>query len=531
VVKSNVIAPKISEWGDVAILAIAVCLFEMLALRLPGAFPDDAFISFRYAEHLADGWGLAFNPGSSPVEGYSNFLWVLILAGCRALGFDVPTAATTLSLAFGLAVVALAWGLFRKRGYSGFRLLVPMVLAATCGPLVLYSASGMETSLHALLLLGIVAAVSRIAASPNVWAFVLFSVLATLLALNRPEGVLAPPLLIFFLYWQRPADSHRRRYRYGLGSSLVLFLLFWGAYSIWRVAYFGSFWPTPFLSKGGFTTSLLEAIRTNIQFFFSRHNNHFAPLGYYFGLLFLLASMNFLTRETRKPEQAADWIGLILFLIYGAAYLAFVDWMPGMRYHAPLLVLLFLPTAGLSGKIIDSFRHYGEKRRAWASWVVVLTVCLMGLWTTAQLELDVASLTSTKQTYAAVGQWLDRELPANAWIVVSDVGIIPYYARRPTLDSNPRSLTDAHMARHGLDTDYIYSHNPAALLFISFSSAEPRFYSQHEAIVSDPRFSADYRRVGVARMEWYLDRSIWVYLRNDIPSPPGAVEQFPKGLF
>ena len=44
---------------------------------------DDAFISFRYARNLVEGAGLVWNPGEPPVEGYSNFLWVLLLAvGC-----------------------------------------------------------------------------------------------------------------------------------------------------------------------------------------------------------------------------------------------------------------------------------------------------------------------------------------------------------------------------------------------------------------------------------------------------------------
>jgi hypothetical protein len=40
---------------------------------------DDAFTSYRYAENLVQGHGLVFNPGER-VEGYSNFLYVLIMA-------------------------------------------------------------------------------------------------------------------------------------------------------------------------------------------------------------------------------------------------------------------------------------------------------------------------------------------------------------------------------------------------------------------------------------------------------------------
>ena len=38
---------------------------------------DDAGISFAYARNLAEGHGLVSQPGRVPVEGFSNFLWVL----------------------------------------------------------------------------------------------------------------------------------------------------------------------------------------------------------------------------------------------------------------------------------------------------------------------------------------------------------------------------------------------------------------------------------------------------------------------
>ena len=68
---------------------------------------DDAFISFRYAANLADGQGLVFNQGER-VEGFTNFLWVLILAAVRRLGGDIPTAAHLLGLALGGATIMLA---------------------------------------------------------------------------------------------------------------------------------------------------------------------------------------------------------------------------------------------------------------------------------------------------------------------------------------------------------------------------------------------------------------------------------------
>src|SRR5262245_65923196 len=48
---------------------------------------DDAFISYRYADMLVRGEGLVYNAGER-VEGYSNFLWVLIAALAISLGLD-----------------------------------------------------------------------------------------------------------------------------------------------------------------------------------------------------------------------------------------------------------------------------------------------------------------------------------------------------------------------------------------------------------------------------------------------------------
>ena len=41
---------------------------------------DDAMISMRFAKNFAEGFGLVWNPGESPIEGYTNPLWVIFMA-------------------------------------------------------------------------------------------------------------------------------------------------------------------------------------------------------------------------------------------------------------------------------------------------------------------------------------------------------------------------------------------------------------------------------------------------------------------
>ena len=67
---------------------------------------DDAMISMRYARNLADGHGLVFNAGQTPVEGYTNFLWTVWMALLHVL--PVPTRfVPALVAASGAALVAV----------------------------------------------------------------------------------------------------------------------------------------------------------------------------------------------------------------------------------------------------------------------------------------------------------------------------------------------------------------------------------------------------------------------------------------
>ena len=98
-----------------------VLLFGVtLALLLAHAWlyrflTDDAFISFRYSVNLAQGHGLVFNPGGERVEGYSNFLWVVILAGLDVIGVKPEQAAIPLSMLFAFAGMLFA-GVNKRKG-------------------------------------------------------------------------------------------------------------------------------------------------------------------------------------------------------------------------------------------------------------------------------------------------------------------------------------------------------------------------------------------------------------------------------
>ena len=176
--------------GQLAALAL------LLAHAARYAFlTDDAFISFRYARNLADGHGLVFNPGMAPVEGYTNFLWVLLLAAASLLGIDPQVVAPVLTV----ALTVVLWWLVadfagreapRERPWIG--LIAPFLLAGTRSVAV-WSTGGLETRLFEVLVVaGTLRLVTEVRAElrhrrPRAPAA---AALFALAILTRPDGVL-----------------------------------------------------------------------------------------------------------------------------------------------------------------------------------------------------------------------------------------------------------------------------------------------------------------------------------------------------
>ena len=137
--------------GGFAALAILAAYLWLTWVCSPFVI-DDAFISFRYAENLARGYGLVFNPGER-VEGYTNFLWVMLIAASNAVGGDSLVTARVVGVLANLATLLLV-GTATFRGwlrpvFPGLALLPPILLAANYG-FVLWGIGGLETSLFTL---------------------------------------------------------------------------------------------------------------------------------------------------------------------------------------------------------------------------------------------------------------------------------------------------------------------------------------------------------------------------------------------
>lgn len=231
-------------WSFV-VVAAAVAVAMAWAWQLRWSC-DDAYISYRYAQHFVEGHGLVFNldPAERPVEGYTNFTWTLLLALGMQLGFtgDAVEAWAALlgTLCHGATVLVL--------GLCARQLGTALPLAAIGFALHHHAASlapaGLETALFTLL---VTLVAHRLLVARNARDHALAGWLCLLAAMTRPDGAIVAVVAGAFAL---RATVHAGCRKHVLGFCLPFALVF-VPYLLWRHSYYGYWVPNTFYAKSG----------------------------------------------------------------------------------------------------------------------------------------------------------------------------------------------------------------------------------------------------------------------------------------
>jgi hypothetical protein len=220
---------------------------------------DDAFISFRYAENLAQGNGLVFNLGEK-VEGYTNFLWTLFIAAAIKLGGDPGQVAIVGSLVALVLTLYVTTQLVKRQEGWVTRPLVSLAAVALAANSCFagFGTSGLETMAGTFFV--ILACERAEARSP------LLAGLAGILAtMSHPDHA------IFYVALGGALLLDRER-RQGLIRYVLPFLLIYVPYYAWRWNYYGDFFPNTYYAKSanltyfshGFTWLLVSGLSSGI---------------------------------------------------------------------------------------------------------------------------------------------------------------------------------------------------------------------------------------------------------------------------
>lgn len=204
---------------------------------------DDAFITFRHARNLVDGHGIRFNIDEMPpVEGYSDFLWLLVCAGFEAIGADMMLWPNLVSVGCG---IVLLWQVCQALGrleVHPVAVLCSVALLSWLPALGHWGSGGLETMPYALLSF---VCFDRLVLRRD--GVALGAVIALLVALIRLEGYAWVVVMFVMAAWTRRGGGLR-----GLRPLLLAFAAVTAVFALyyaWRWSYFESPLPNTAYAK------------------------------------------------------------------------------------------------------------------------------------------------------------------------------------------------------------------------------------------------------------------------------------------
>ena len=200
---------------------------------------DDQMVSMRYGRNLAQGHGLVWNPGER-VEGYTNFLWTVVMAAIHLLPVSDATAAIPVQLlnaALLAAILVATGGLARRCGLPELPSFLLLLTLSLNLDLVYWAVHGFETTCVTAIFVWVLH--GTLAREPSPMPRIGMASLLALLPLIRSDAlyVWAAAALIVLI----KAPQRRRTL-----ATLLLTLLPFGLHLIWRRSYYGDWLPNTY---------------------------------------------------------------------------------------------------------------------------------------------------------------------------------------------------------------------------------------------------------------------------------------------
>ena len=414
---------KSGKSGVVLLAVAAIPLFLLFGYVPANSFPsEDAAMLFQYSENLAEGGRIAYNLGGPPVEGATDFLWMLVLSLCHRVGCDTYLAACALS---AIALIASACLLVRLTGRRQMPLLPLTILALLAIPQMFAAIQGFSPFFFgAFILLAMIAFVEQ---RPKT----LF-LSAILTCLVRPDGVVfAMPLVGTYLL------RHHAELKRNLVYVILIAVLPGVAYFAWRFTYFDSLFPLPFYVKSNFERVAalfnIDSLKLNLMFMVA-----LAPL-----FFFTVFGMRWAKREERVSAiLVALSLIVIPFFFYSSMQL---EQNLAYRFQYPF-VLIALALAALTLRYAPPSPVVGI--------AALCSLVLMGPWYAIE---GIRTLSMPCENIPYVSQAIGT-LSCRGRIATTEAGRFPYYSDWETIDL--WGLNTTELAQTLVTPDDLERYNP-----------------------------------------------------------------------
>jgi hypothetical protein len=462
---------------------------------------DDAYISFRYAYHLASGEGLVFNPGER-VEGFSNPLWTVLLGALLALTkIPVPDLARGIGLICALGTLVIIYFIYKRHlaslGIIPFCLSLVFLLA-TPGFHV-YATAGLEGPLLSFLIVSGLF-LSLAPTRPGILAALLFG----FVGITRPEGPLYA--FLWFLATVQTEKTRGELVRKELPRFFVMLLPIIG-WQIFRLMYYGEWIPNTAVAK----VSGVFGEFINLP-------DYIAPWIIAIGGPLVILLWIFLPPSdpaVRRLERISLAIlgGTVVFVAYARG-----DWMNFGRF--------IVPTWPLLAMVFPLWLHTGWERLASAAELrfrkgigtMPFLAVLLGAFLAWRPSVEdyignkEMNMLMRGTDQIAVGTWIKENIAAGATIATGRLGGIGYGAMH-NIVWDWFGLTDAEEARFirkgrpgTIDDDPVFRRKPDVIAAIE----APADWSYKRAVQLMNYLQDDYRFIMGFPQGTYGYVDIWI---------------------
>ena len=419
---------------------------------------DDAFISFRYAENLLRGYGLVWNPGER-VEGYSNFLWTLMIAGGMYFGFDpVPWSQLLglVSFMFSLWLTfRIAWSCFGSR----FIACMTVFLLGWNFTFHSFATGGLETQFQTFLFLAMIYGFVRMknGEEPTGRWLLFFSLASACAIMTRLDSLIISGLFGGYLAFQiLRLEKDKRRRHFHLFVLILPQIGVLVPWIVWKQWYYGGILPNPFYLKtvSAFSGYFLHGLRYIVLFLISygwipicvvgliairrwlRENNTF----------FLISSVGILLWVCYIISVGGDFMEFRMLVPIMPLMFLLVSWTVFVYFRSVVLQLVFIVLL-LAGSVYHERSFTYDKND--------------GIEPISQLQ---GHLTGDLEDWIGIGRMLDSLFADNrsVRIATTAAGVIPFYSKLPTIDM--LGVNDPWTIRNGIPVSSMVGHQVVAPL-------------------------------------------------------------------
>lgn len=366
---------------------------------------DDAYITYRYAENIADGKGFVYNLNNH-ILSTSTPLYAIILGFFSLFFENTSLTSHIIGITALIFTCILIFLIFKEQNKSIVGLI--SIFFISIDPFI-YLTYGMETLFYISLI--VVSFFFYLTKKYNLTAIAL-----ALSCITRLDGFILAVIILGHYFLEKRKIPVK---------PILLFLIFYTPWFLFSIIYFGSPIPQTFFAK------ISQANLGWVSFWFYLTHQFldryimFLPF-FLFGLLHILRK-----NKSLMPILAWEIAYISLFSLFG---LPKYFW-----YYVPLLPFLMIFSSLGIFEIAKKLQNFNNLSSfAFKSNIYILIMVLLSIFLATQIiELEGYDFEKNQNRinfYVQVGEWINENSPENSSLATFEIGLLGYYSKRTIVD-------------------------------------------------------------------------------------------------